>query len=196
MVAKMSQLTLKKIGDQSWKIGENGWALKDVSGVDFKNLLKAREAKYGWKFAEKCDWEPMDEIYIFAKSNIRRVDDAWIEDPQNKGSKIFKKGTGAYSMLPIFFGYIDSVNKTFQAGKGGLIMNIQASDHLKLLDLSYVTNYPSILPGVSNGGAIDIRWAQDKFGNFLIHEPFYNIGKSEKGSSAEKANQYDNAIVS
>ena len=43
---------------KSWKTSEDTWSsIKDGSlknGITFKNLMKTREAKYGWKFAEKC----------------------------------------------------------------------------------------------------------------------------------------------
>ena len=95
-------------------------------------------------------------------------------------------GTGQYKFNQIFFGYIDSVQKTYQAGKGGLLINIQASDHLKLLDISKVTNYPTLTPGIStNNQGIDIRWPQDQFGCFLIHEPAVNLSRQVNAATGK-----------
>jgi len=147
--------------NDNWKVGQESWSLKGAPGIDFKNLLKAREAKYGWRFAEKCDWEPMDEIYVFGKARDKK----------------YKKQNGDYEFLPLFFGYIDTVSKTYQSGQGsGLVINIQASDQLKLMQLSRVVNNPSKLPGVIANGGLDIRWhfPQDEVGCFAINDDFLN----------------------
>ena len=142
-----------------WRVGKESFATKGIAGVEFKNLLKAREAKYGWKFAEKCDWEPMDEIYVFGKSRNEKYRDA----------------NGEYKYLPLFFGFIDTVSKTYQAGQSsGLVINISASDQLKLMQLSRVVNNPSKQPGVISGGGIDISYnfPQDSIGCFAINDDF------------------------
>lgn len=148
---------------QDWRVGKESFATQGTAGVEFKNLLKAREAKYGWKFAEKCDWEPMDEIYVFGKSRNEKYRDA----------------NGEYKFIPIFFGFIDSVSKTYQAGAStGLVININASDQLKLLQLSRVVNNPSKMPGVISGGGVDISYnfPRDAVGCFAINDDFLNGG--------------------
>lgn len=159
-------------GDQKyWRVGKNDWAEDGAEGVDYKNLMKTREAKYGWKFAEKCDWEPMDEIIIFGKSRSRK-----------KGTK------GEFEMIPIFFGYLDSIQKTYQAGRGGLQININASDHLKLFQLGKVVNSPSLIPGKFSGGGIDLKYTTDQFGCFIINDPWLDITSGEK--SAQEIKEY------
>lgn len=113
----------------------------------------------GWKIVEKCDFEPMDEVWVFGKSNFERDE------------------TGDFAMKQIFFGYIDTITKQHSAGKtAGCTVTISASDQLKLLDLSYVTMNPSMTPGISMGnGGIDLRFsAQDKahFGTFEVFNPY------------------------
>lgn len=150
---------------KDWRIGKESFELPGSAGTDFKTLLKTREAKYGWKFAEKCDWKPMDEVYVFGKSH----------------NKKYRNPNGEYEYLPLFFGFIDSVSKTFTAGSGGPVINISASDQLKLMQLSRVTNMPSKMPGVNSGGGLDIRWnfPQDDIGCFAIMDDFINGNNSE-----------------
>jgi N-acetyl-anhydromuramyl-L-alanine amidase AmpD len=135
-----------------WRIGNSEWNDPNSSGIDYKNLMKAREAKYGWKFAEKCDFEPMDEIIIFSQSRSER---------NSSGQFTFKK---------IFFGYINSVQKDYSTK--GLTMTIQASDQLKLLRNSYVNKSASYQPGIYNNGYLDISFATDKFGMIKLKEPY------------------------
>lgn len=153
---------------KDWRIGKESFELPGAAGTDFKTLLKAREAKYGWKFAEKCDWKPMDELYVFGKSH----------------NKKYRNTNGEYEYLPLFFGFIDSVSKTFTAGAGGPVINISASDQLKLMQLSRVTNIPSKLPGVISGGGLDIRWnfPQDSNGCFAIMDDFLNANNNDSGT--------------
>jgi len=142
-----------------WTKGKADWALKDADGLDLKNLLKAREAKYGWKFAEKCDFEPMDEIYIFGKTR----------------NKLYKDKNGMYPFKPIFFGYIDKIMKTYTAGTQGLLMTISASDQLKILQYSRISNSPTKMPGVLANGGYDIQYNLDKdsLGYFKLNDNFY-----------------------
>lgn len=146
---------------KDWRVGKDSFATGGVTGIEFKNLLKAREAKYGWRFSEKCDWEPMDEIYVFSKCKNEK----------------YREANGEYPFKPIFFGFIDSISKTYQAGATtGLMININASDQLKLLQLSRVVNNPSKMPGVVSGGGIDISYnfPQDSIGCFAINDDFLN----------------------
>lgn len=157
---------------QSWRVGKDDWDNPNADGVDFKNLMKARENKYGWKYAEKCDFEPMDELIVFGKSRTERT-----------GTK-----KNEFKMKPIFFGYIDTIQKTYQAGRGGLQMNISASDHLKLLELGKVINSPSLIPGKYSGGGIDLRYTVDEFGCFVINDPFSDLQNG--GHTAEDISNY------
>ena len=86
----------------------------------FDNISDMKKAKYGWKIAEKCDFEPMDEIHIFAKSR-----------KQKDGDK--------YKVRKIFFGYISDISKSYN-GKNIPTISITAEDHLKLLKISYIAN--------------------------------------------------------
>jgi LysM repeat protein len=149
-------------------IGKSSWVTPGATGIDFKNLLKARQVQYGWKFAEKCDWEPMDEIWVFGKSRSERY------GPERNYE---------FKFLPIFFGYIDSVTKTFQAGKNGLQININATDHLKLLDLGRLLNYPTARPGEFSNLGLDIRFPTDDYGWFAINEPYANMRQTGDESS-------------
>jgi len=121
--------------------------------------INQRSPESGMKIAEKCDWEPMDEVWIFGKSNFER--------DQNSGD---------FKMNQIFFGYIDSVTKNHSAGKtAGCTISVSATDQLKILDLSYVTMNPSMTPGASGASGLDLRYsAQDEkhFGTFELFNPY------------------------
>lgn len=133
-----------KVGDRDWEgfeeilygwnniddEGGNGswrkWKDADGNETDYGNLLKVREQKYGWAIAEKCDFEPMDEIYIFGKS------------------KKEKEKNGSYKFVQLFFGYVGTVTKGYTAGTGGSVITIEAKDHLKLLEISRIANRPAL----------------------------------------------------
>ena len=117
----------------------------------FRTLFKTREQKYGWRFAEKCDWEPMDEILIFGKSHTLRVKDVPLDDKDRDKVTGMLNGYkhDSYSMFkmePLFFGYIESINKTYDASRGCMI-TVNAKDHMKLLELSQVVTNAGSLPG-------------------------------------------------
>jgi len=125
--------------------------------MDISNI-NTQQSK--WKFAEKCDWEEMDEVWVFGKSNFERG-----------GNK------QDFKMNQIFFGYIDSVQKSYTAGKtNGCMITVQASDQLKILGLSFVTQTPSIAMGASlNGQGIDIRYGRQdmkSMGSFVLADHF------------------------
>ena len=141
---------------EKWRIGSSEWNDPNSSGIDYKNLMKAKEAKYGWRYAEKCDWEPMDELIVFSKSRNK-------EDRNENGQYIFKK---------IFFGFIDSVNINFDGQTAESKIYIKATDQLKLLKLSYVNKTPTFFPGRMNGGKIDIRFDSNKSGLIKVYEPY------------------------
>lgn len=125
------------------------------TGMNVNGL--GNQTNTNWKFAEKCDFEPNDEVWIFGKSNFER------------------DSSGDFKMNQIFFGYLDAVNDSFSAGKGGLMMSLSASDQLKVLDLSYVTQNPSATIGASSGGALDLRWGDQDlkhFGTFEVFNPY------------------------
>ena len=104
-----------------------GWNTIDIEkwgeyqGVQYNDLQRTREKAYDWAYAEKCAFEPMDEVYIFSKSSKRN-----------------KKGE--YPFIQIFFGYITTVQKTYQAGQGGPQIIINADDQIKLLQYSRISN--------------------------------------------------------
>ena len=138
---------------KKWRIGTNEWNEVGSEGIDYRNIMKAKEAKYGWRYAEKCDWEPMDELIVFSKSRHEKNDN------------------GQYKFKKIFFGYIDSVKNNYTPQQGSTI-SIKASDQLKLLKYSYVNMSPTYFPGRFNNGKIDIRFDTDEFGSFKMNEPF------------------------
>lgn len=149
--------TWKKLLDDWKSVNNENIDKRTINDIKYDSLMDAREAKYNWKYAEKCDWEPMDEIWVFGKTKDKK----------------FTNGTnGNYEFLPIFFGYIDSIQKTYQAGNNGQLVNIQATDHLKLLHLSKVINFPSLTPGKFAGNGIEINYSEDQYGNYIINDPF------------------------
>ena len=120
----------EKVDSRGWENFEDilaGWndeTDKDWKDVNLQDKFISKYKKYDWVIAEKADIEPMDEIYIFAKS--RRA----------------KESNGEYEFKQIFFGYISTVTKTYTAGQGGPVINISAEDHLKLLHISRIANLP------------------------------------------------------
>lgn len=111
---------------KDWNSIDNEGAGKKWSNIEYNDIAKQRQYKYDWAIAEKCDFEPMDEVYIYSKS--RKV----------------KNGDGSYAFQQIFFGYITSVTKSYTAGQSGSMISIQIDDHLKLLDISRVANRPAL----------------------------------------------------
>ena len=176
---------------QSWKKAEASWAsVKDGSlenGITFRSLNKTREAKYGWRFAEKCDWEPMDEIMIYGKSRVCRNNDPELNSDARDSNGILlgyhHDKTSEFRIKRIFFGYIDSVVKTYTAAKGGCLISIQARDHLKLLELSRSTSTPSFIPGKASQNGLEINWNTDKYGWYQVNFPVAN------GNAKESSNQ-------
>lgn len=108
-----------------WNSLNHETAGKEWNGVEYNSTMKVREHKYGWAIAEKCDIEPMDEVYIFSKSRVRDK-------------------AGYYPFKQIFFGYVTGVTKSYTAGQSGAVVSIQVDDHLKLLDISRVANRPAL----------------------------------------------------
>jgi hypothetical protein len=185
---------------KKWTISESSWAISKsggaAAGTDFRNLFKTREAKYGWRFAEKCDWQPMDEIWIFGKSRTARTGDS---EPDNASRDIngiltalSSNGTsGEFKFLPIFFGYIDTVTKTFTANKGGCLITVAAQDHLKLLDLSRIVSSPTFIPGINPGGGVDIRFSKDKYGLYDLNQPLKDYKGTAQSDLQKKAELKD-----
>ena len=180
---------------KSWKTSEDTWSsIKDGSlknGTTFKNLMKTREAKYGWKFAEKCDWEPMDEIWIFGKSRSCRKNDPELDSAQRDKNGILLGYThdklSEFKFEPLFFGYIDTVVKTYTANKGGCLISVTARDHLKLLELSRTITAPSFIPGKTGGSGLEINWSVDKYGFYDINQPYKDMAKSPNTPLYKKA---------
>lgn len=127
-----------------------GWNTIDLEkwgeykGIQYNDLQRTREKAYDWAFAEKCDFEPMDEIYIFSKSSKRNQ-------------------KGEYPFMQIFFGYITNVQKTYQAGQAGPQISITADDQLKLLNYSRIANK---LPKDMSVTGTAFRY--DGAGNFIV----------------------------
>ena len=131
-----------------------------------------------WKIAEKCDFEAMDEVWVFGKSNFERDE------------------SGEFKMNQIFFGYINDVKKTHASGgTNGCVISISAKDQLKLLELSYVSTQPSMIAGTTMGGApgIDLRWGrQDEkhFGTVEVYNPYEVVAMlGERGADQMTAEQ-------
>ena len=142
-----------------------------------ENILNiGQNCESGYKIAEKCDWEPMDEVWIYGKSNFERDS---------------KYSNSDFKMNQIFFGYIDNVTKTYLSGKSaGCTISITATDQLKLLDLSYVTMNPSMTPGASGVGGIDLRYSKQDtshFGTFRLYNPYSVMQQMGLFGSAEDA---------
>ena len=169
---------------KSWKTAEAHWAgVQDGTfdeGTTFRNLLKTREAKYGWRFAEKCDWEPMDEILVFGKSRSTRVDDSELDDASRDENGILNgykhNNQKMFKMEPLFFGYIETITKTYNAGKGGCLIQVQAKDHLKLLEISKCCTQLPLYQNLVDG--IDINWSTNKFGFFKIGNELFDTKNS------------------
>ena len=87
----------------------------------------------------------MDEILIFGKSHTLRVSDAELDDDKRDPvtGMLLGYNHDTYSMFkmePLFFGYIESINKTYDSNRG-CVMTVNAKDHMKLLEVAQaVTN--------------------------------------------------------
>lgn len=134
------------IDDNSTKMGSNGNFIYDNGFFD--NIDDMKKMKYGWKVAEKCDFEPMDEIYVYSKSRHEKED--------NK-----------YKVYLVFFGYISEVAKSYSAGKTNPLINIRANDHLKLLQISYIANTSALDYRYAFAGA---HYDKDFAGNLIIDD--------------------------
>ena len=169
---------LSKTKNVSWKKAQSNWSQVQngpfSADTTFRSLFKAREAKYGWRFAEKCDWEPMDEILIFGKSLTLRADDKELDSLERDENGIlegYHHNTSAmFKMEQIFFGYIEQVNKTYDASRG-CVISVTAKDHMKLLEQTRTcTNIGNLTPGMVNGiPALD--WSDNKYGLVRIVDP-------------------------
>ena len=140
----------------------NGWSyelddndtIMDANGrflyndIVYDNINNMKQAKYGWRIAEKCDFEPMDEIHVYGKSRTVR---------ENGKFKVFK----------IFFGYITDVTKSYTAGKSSPTITIRASDHCKLLDISYIAQTMAQCHITAFAGA---HYDKDFAGNIIIDD--------------------------
>lgn len=186
---------VRKTG-QLWRQATSNWSAIESGlfneGQIFRNLFKTREAKYGWRFAEKCDWEPMDEILIFGKSHTLRVDDVELDDNERDDKTFILKGyqhnpVQLFKMEPLFFGYIESINKTYDASRGCMI-SVNAKDHLKLME---------ICQACTNGGSVTgrmrpaINWSHMPYGLCTFENPIGEMvtlsdGMIRIGASLEK----------
>ena len=158
----------QNINDNTTTLDPNGnYIYKDML---FDNIDDLKKMKYGWRIAEKCDFEPMDELYVFSKS--RKVKD---------GDK--------YKIYKIFFGYISDVTKSFAGDGSSPMISIKAVDHLKLLEISWIANMPVQNYDVVYAGA---HYDSDFAGNIIIDDNAY----SSDGDSPELlANQFTNVFA-
>jgi nucleoid-associated protein YgaU len=122
------------------------------NGITYDSKIEDRLRRYGWAYAEKCDFEPMDEIYIYAKSRRKREKNNTYSPNQ-------------FHYEQIFFGYLSAVKKDFSAGQTGPTITIQAEDHLKLLQISRVANRPASDLNVQVGSSY-----YDAFGNLVLDD--------------------------
>jgi cell wall-associated NlpC family hydrolase/LysM repeat protein len=136
----------QNLDDNTTKMEPNGNYI--YNNMLFDNIDDMKKIKYGWKVAEKCDIEPMDEIYVYGKS--RKVKD---------GDK--------YKIYQLFFGYISEVTKSYAAGKTMPIIQISAVDQLKILQISYIANTPALNYNVAFAGA---HYNTDSLGNLIIDD--------------------------
>lgn len=158
-----------------WRIGSSEWNDPNSSGIDYKNIMKAKEAKYGWRYAEKCDWEPMDEIMVFSKSKSEKAEN------------------GQYKFKKIFFGYIDTIRSDFD--QQGNIISISATDQLKLLRYSYTNKSASFMPGRYNNGYLDIGFDTNEFGLLKVNEPAaYGLGENELNDNYLRQYNFENVF--
>lgn len=138
----------------SYELNDNNTSM-DVNGnflynnILYDNINDMKRAKYGWRIAEKCDWEPMDEIHVYAKS--RRTKDS----------------DGKFKVNKIFFGYISDVTKSYTAGKTCPSITIKAEDHLKLMKYSYIANTMAQNYTTAIAGA---HYDYDSAGNIIIDD--------------------------
>ena len=139
----------ESIEDSTTTLDANGNFL--YNNMMFDNVEDMKKMKYGYRIAEKCDFEPMDEIYVYGKS--RR---------EKEGDK--------YKVYQIFFGYINEVTKSFSAGSMPTI-SISAVDHLKLLQISYVANTPALFNNIASVGA---HYDTDYLGNIIVDDNPYS----------------------
>ena len=97
----------ENLNDQDTQMNASGnYVYKNLL---FDNIDDMKLAKYGYCIAEKCDIEPMDEIYIYGKSRK-------------------EKENGKYKIYQIFFGYISDVTKSYTAGSNFPLITIMDQD--------------------------------------------------------------------
>lgn len=116
-------------------------------GIEYNDIQRVREQKYNWAYAEKCDFEPMDEIHIFSKSPVKNKD-------------------GYYEFKKIFFGYIGTITKQFNATGNGPSISITAFDQVRLMELSRVI----IKGGSPMTEEVGTAYRFDGVGNFIVED--------------------------
>lgn len=137
----------------SYEIDDNDTVMTEkgdylYNNIVYDNINDLKRAKYGWRIAEKCDFEPMDEIHVYGKS--RSV-----------------KENGKFKVFKIFFGYITDVTKSYSAGKTCPSITIKATDHCKLLDISYIASTMAHCYLTALAGA---HYDTDYAGNIIIDD--------------------------
>lgn len=134
-----------KAGSNNFESLKNNWNDQIVAP---DQMLK-QFSKYYWHYAEKAEWEPMDEVYVYSKSRI---------------AKGFGQSEDKYKFVQIFFGYITRVDKTYNP-TSGLTISVEVEDHLKLLTLSRMSNRPPLDMAV---GGVGVRF--DGVGNMIVED--------------------------
>lgn len=121
---KMIQDWAEDVDDKSAVFNADGDLI--YNNMSFRNISLLKQYSYYWAKAEKCFWNPMDEIYIFGKSHK------------------LKDSNGKYKTMQLFFGYINSIDKSNSFTDSSTpTITITASDQLKLLQVSLVTTTPA-----------------------------------------------------
>ena len=131
----------------------------------------------------------MDEILIFGKSHTLRVGDAPLDDNERDLTTGMLKGYEhdtytMFKMEPLFFGYIESINKTFDASRGCMI-TINAKDHMKLLEISQcITNAGSLIGHVMPSVNFSLEYGLASFSTSEIEK--YNIDENSVRYGVDK----------
>ena len=118
------------------------------SDLIFDNISDMKKVKYGYRIAEKCDFEPMDEIHVYGKSRHQKDSD------------------GKYKVHKIFFGYVTDVTKSYN-NKNAPTISIKAEDHLKLLKISYIASKMSLNYATAIAGS---HYDKDFADNIIIDD--------------------------
>jgi len=133
----------------------------------------------------------MDEILIFGKSHTLRVNDSPLDDNARDAQSGMLLGYqhDVYSMFkmePLFFGYLESISKTYDASRGCMI-TVSAKDHMKLLEISQaVTNGGSLINHVMPSIDYSLEYGLASFQNPIQTQNVLADGLIRIGEEKEK----------